>query len=211
VLKAFLMFYRMLMVGRVRVIGKDRIPEGPSVLVSNHAFVSDAFVLAVVFGRLQALTEVEAFTLPFFGWLLGSAGQIPVIRGRRSEVLARAADQLARGRHVLIYPEGELSHGGDLHPGRTGAAELSLSTGAPLLPVGFYVPQPHGRGFRGRHFKRRTFGVWQIGGPCYVAIDEPWWPFAGRTGASLDELRNVTEEMMGRIETARERARGMAL
>ena len=209
-LKAFLILYRVLMVGRVRVSGRERIPREPCILVSNHAFVSDAFIVAVVLGRLQALAQAESFALPFFGWLLARAGQIPVIRGRRPEILARAADQIRRGRHVLVYPEGQLSHGGDLHVGRTGAAELSLTTGAPILPVGFFVPPRYGRVFRGRHYDRPTLGVWQIGGPCYVHIDDPWRPFAGRTDSSPEDLRRVTDETMVRIEAALDRARQMA-
>jgi 1-acyl-sn-glycerol-3-phosphate acyltransferase len=210
VLKAFLHLYRLLLIGRIRVTGRDKIPDRPSILVSNHAFVSDAFILGLVFGRLQSLAQAESFALPFFGWLLGRAGQIPVIRGERKKILARAADQLARGHHVLVYPEGELSHGGDLHEGRTGAAELSLSTGAPLLPVGFYVPPHHGRAFRSRHYDRPTLGVWQIGGPCFIAIGDAWMPFAGRTAASPEELRDVTDEMMVRIEVVLDRAGHMA-
>lgn len=209
-LKVFLRGYRLVCAGRVRVVGRENIPRQPTIIVSNHAFVSDAFILALIFGRIQSLAQVEAFTLPFFGWLLGRAGQIPVIRGQRDQVLARAADQLGRGRHVLIYPEGELSHGGDLHSGRTGAAELSSTTSAPVLPVGFYVPQKYGRAFHSRHYNRRTYGVWQVGGPCFVAIDEPWQPFAGGPAPDLDRLRSTTDQIMIRIETALERARGLA-
>jgi 1-acyl-sn-glycerol-3-phosphate acyltransferase len=210
VLKLFLALYRVLMVGRLRVAGRDNIPERPSILVSNHAFVSDAFILALVFGRIQSLAQAESFALPFFGWLLGNAGQIPVIRGQREKILARAADQLARGQHVLIYPEGQLSHGGDLHEGRTGAAELTLSTGAPLLPVGLYVPPHHGRAIRGRHYNRATLGVWQVGGPCFIVIGEPWRPFDGQSTASPERLRDVTDEIMVRIEAVLEQARRMA-
>jgi 1-acyl-sn-glycerol-3-phosphate acyltransferase len=204
------MAYRLLMVGQVRVADRDHIPHPPSIIVSNHALVSDAFILALTIGRVQSLAQAESFTLPFFGWLLAHAGQIPVIRGHRAETLARAADQLGRGRHVLLYPEGQLSHGGDLLEGRTGAAELSLTTSAPVLPVGVYVPPPYGRAFRGRHYNRPTLGLWQIGGPCYLAIGDPWLPFAGRATATSSELRDVTDEIMIRIETTVDRARRMA-
>ena len=211
VLKAFFVLYRLLMVGRVRVTGRDQIPDRASILVSNHSYVSDAFILALVFGRVQALAQAESFALPFFGWLLAHAGQIPVIRGRRPEILARAADQLSRGRHVLIYPEGRLSHGDDLHEGRTGAAELSSTTGAPLLPVGVFVPSQYGRAFRGRHYDRPTLGVWQIGGPCSIAVGQAWWPFAGGTTASTQDLRDITDEMMRRIEFVLDQARRIAV
>jgi len=206
VLKAFLFLYRALCVGRIRVSGRRNIRPG-SILVSNHAFVSDAFILAIVLGRLHALAQVEAFTLPFFGWLLARAGQIPVATGRGAEALARAADQLANGKFVLIYPEGRLSHGGQLLQAKTGAARLSLSTQAPLLPIAFYVPPGYGRMFRGRQFNRPTAGVWQIGGPCTIVIGEAWWPFAGRDTASEEEIRSVADESLARVQALLEHAR----
>jgi 1-acyl-sn-glycerol-3-phosphate acyltransferase len=166
-------------------------------------------VLAIVFGRIHALTQVEAFTVPFFGRLLAHAGQIPVASGRGPEALARAAEQLALGESVLIYPEGRLSHGGQLLQARTGAARLSLSTGAPLLPIAFYVPPGYGRVFHGRHFDRPTVGVWQIGGPCSIVIGEPWSPFAGRESASEEEIRAAADGSLARVQAMLEEARWM--
>ena len=207
VLKVFLYLYRGLCVGRIRVRGRENIPDQASILVSNHAFVSDAFILAIVFGRLHALTQVEAFTVPFFGWLLARAGQIPVAPGRGPEALANAAEQLARGESVLIYPEGRLSHGGKLLQAKTGAARLSLSTDAPLLPIAFFVPPGYGRMFHGRQFNRQTVGIWQIGGPCTIVIGEPWRPFAGRQAASEEEIRSVADEALTRVQALLEEAR----
>ena len=207
VLKAFLYLYRGLCVGRIRVSGRENIPRRASILVSNHAFVSDAFILAIVFGRLHALAQVEAFTLPFFGWLLARAGQIPVAPGRGPEALARAAEQLARGESVLIYPEGRLSHGGELLQAKTGAARLSLSTQAPLLPIAFHVPRGYGRVFRSRRYDRPTVGVWQIGGPCHIVIGEPWFPFAGRESVSEEEIHSIADETLRRVQALLDRAR----
>lgn len=210
VLKALFYLYRGLCVGRIRVSGRQNIPRQAPILVSNHAFVSDAFVLALVFGRLHALAQGEAFTLPFFGWLLAHAGQIPVVPGRGPEALARAAEQLARGETVLIYPEGRLSHGRELLQAKTGASRLALSTRAPLLPVAFYVPPGHGRLFRGRHFDRPTAGIWQIGGPCHIVIGKPWFPFAERPSPSEKEIHSVAEETLTRVQALLEDARRMA-
>jgi len=210
VLKALLLVYRLLCVGRVHVAGRERIPRGGCIVVSNHAFVSDAFVLAIVFGRVHGLAQAESFTLPLLGWLLARAGQIPVGPGRREEVLERARDLLRRGETILIYPEGQLSHGGELLPGKTGAARLALRTGAPILPVGTYAPPQYGRAIHSRHYNRPTVGIWQVGGPAYIAIGDPWRPFAGRTAADEDELRQATDDVLRRIRAQVEQARAMA-
>jgi hypothetical protein len=52
--------------------------------------------------------------------------------------------------------------------------------------------------------------VWQIGGPCFIAIGDAWMPFTGRTAASPEELRDVTDEMMVRIGVVLDRAGHMA-
>lgn len=212
-LKAFLWLYRMLCIGRVHIIGRENIPDRPVIVVSNHAFVSDAFVVALTFKRVQSLAQAEALTIPFFGWLLARGGQIPVVRGQRAEIMGRAADAVRRGWHILVYPEGQLSHGdlgGGLHEGRTGAAQLSATTGAPLVPVGFYVPTRYGRVFRSEHYNRQTVGVWQIGGPCYMSIGEPWWPFPQGEVPAAEELRAATDEAMSRIGIELERAKALA-
>jgi 1-acyl-sn-glycerol-3-phosphate acyltransferase len=50
--------------------------------------------------------------------------------------LAAAAEVLAGGGAVGVYPEGARSRDGKLHAGNDGPAWLALKTGAPIVPVG---------------------------------------------------------------------------
>ena len=53
----------------------------------------------------------------------------------------QAADYLARGASIGIFPEGNVNRDPKvLLPGRTGAARLSLETGAPVVPAGIRFP-----------------------------------------------------------------------
>jgi hypothetical protein len=79
------------------------------------------------------------------------------------------------------------------------------------VPVGFFVPPRYGHAFRGRHYNRPTLGVWQLGGPCFIAVADPWWPFAGSASATPEALRQLTDEIMLRIEAALDEARAMAV
>src|SRR3546814_14492491 len=47
-----------------------------------------------------------------------------------------ALDILGRGGAFGIYPEGTRSRDGRLYRGRTGVAQLALSAGVPVVPVG---------------------------------------------------------------------------
>jgi len=211
VFKGILWMYRTVCVGRVFVQGRQHITSGARILVSNHARVSDSFLLPFVFGRLHGMAQAESFTLPFLGVLMARAGQVPVIPGRGREALTRAEDLLRRGETILIYPEGRLSHGGEMLRGKTGAVRLSLQSGAPLVPVAVHAAEKYSRMMRGRFYGRRTAGAWQFGGPAFVAIGEAWRPF-DPAGArpSLSELRRTTDEVMARVRRLLEEARRMA-
>ncbi|HLE22836.1 MAG TPA: lysophospholipid acyltransferase family protein [Anaerolineales bacterium] len=211
VFKAVLWLYKVVCVRHVRVSGRERIVPGGRILVSNHARVSDSFLLPFIFGRLHGMAQVESFTLPILGPLLARAGQVPVIPGRGREALERAEDLLLRGETILIYPEGRLSHGSVMLRGKTGAARLALRSGAPFQPVAVHVPEQHTRVMRGHFYGRPTVGVWQFGGTAYVAIGEAWHPFAPREiELGFTEVRRVTDEIMERVRALVEQARRMA-
>ena len=66
-------------------------------------------------------------------------GFIPVNRGGAdaSDSLAPAAEALAAGEVVALFPEGRLTRDPDHWPekAKTGAVRLALRTGAPIVPV----------------------------------------------------------------------------
>jgi 1-acyl-sn-glycerol-3-phosphate acyltransferase len=211
VLKAILWLYKVTCVRHVKVSGREQIVPGGRILVSNHARVSDSFLLPFIFGRLHGMAQVEAFTLPVLGPLLAHAGQVPVIPGRGREALQRAQELLGRGETILIYPEGRLSHGDKMLRGKTGAARLALRSGAPFQPVAVHVPEKHARVMHGHFYGRPTVGMWQFGGTAYVAIGEAWQPFPpGAPEPAMSEVRRVTDEIMERVRALIEQARRMA-
>ena len=48
-----------------------------------------------------------------------------------------AANRIAEGASVLIFPEGTRSLDGHLQPFKTGAIMLAIKAGVPVVPVGF--------------------------------------------------------------------------
>jgi 1-acyl-sn-glycerol-3-phosphate acyltransferase len=210
VLIALLWAYRTAMVRSVEVLGREHIPAGARILVSNHARISDAFLLPFIFRRrIHSLAQQESFSLPLLGKLLEHAGQIPVHRGTGSRAsLVLAGDYLEKNEHVLVYPEGVLTHGGQLRRGFTGAARLSHRTGVPLQPIGVFVPEANTRQIHGRFYDRPTIGCWQLGGPAGVAIGECLWPFpAAPHPVGLREFRQATDLVMARVRELVEAAR----
>lgn len=127
---------------RVEAEGTEKLPKtGPYILVSNHVTNVDALAVAyfIYFKAKRGphfLAKESLFRVPLLGWLLRSAGQIPVYRStyRNDEPLRAAYDTLKAGHMISIFPEGTLTRDPNLWPmrGRSGAIRLALDSGVPV-------------------------------------------------------------------------------
>jgi 1-acyl-sn-glycerol-3-phosphate acyltransferase len=183
--------------------GKENIPRtGGIILAPNHLSYADWPTIALFSDGYAHRYPVFMIKSPVFevkviGWLLYKFGQLPVYRGRGDAGLVlRAAEQaLAAGACVIVYPEGTASRDPDLWPmvGKTGAARLALTTGAPVIPVATWGAQeilPYGT--KKLHlWPRKT--VRMVAGP---AVDLSAYE-GRRLGAST--LRAATADIMADI------------
>ncbi len=153
-------FYRALY--PVRVEGAANIPSGgAAILAANHISFFDTVALMFSVRRAtRFIGKAEYMDSWKTRHLFPALGMIPIERqaGRQAmAALDTAAGVLRRGELLAIYPEGTRSRDGHLHRGHTGVAELALSTGAPIVPIGLVgtdliqpigarVPRPFRRG-----------------------------------------------------------------
>lgn len=150
-------------VGVVRGLEHMRPGVDPFILVANHASRREAILLPAMLmlhrgGRLiHFLADWNFRLIPGVGLFYRRAGTITVAakpaRPRFLNIfkplftdptppLERARQHLLAGRSVGIFPEGTVNRDPDrLLGGRSGAARLSLETGAPILPIGIRFPQ----------------------------------------------------------------------
>jgi 1-acyl-sn-glycerol-3-phosphate acyltransferase len=135
--------------GRFDVTSEDA--EGPapgSIVVANHSSLIDPGLVLAALDRRRTgppvlLAAAGLWRIPLLGGRLRAEGHVPVYRGtdRAAQSLESAAEALARGRVVVIYPEGRLPRqrdSADRAPEgfRSGVARLALATGAPVVPLG---------------------------------------------------------------------------
>jgi len=119
------------------------LPEGGVIVISNHTSYADGVLLALVCRRLgrsaRLLATGGVFRAPLLGPVIRKLGFIPVNRGAAdaSDSLAPAAEALAAGEVIALFPEGRLTRDPDHWPekAKTGAVRLALRTGAPIVPV----------------------------------------------------------------------------
>jgi long-chain acyl-CoA synthetase len=164
---------------RLRIVGREALPEEPCVLVANHASVLDPLALSVALGwRRLARTYWGGWTgLAFRDPLMRAISRLwrvlPVEpeRGFASS-LALGAAVLKRGDSLVWFPEGERSATGQLLPFRPGIGLLLGRFPRPVVPVdicGTFDAMP-----RGRRWPRR--------GPVTVVFGSPLDP--GRLGGA---------------------------
>ncbi|GAA4821535.1 lysophospholipid acyltransferase family protein [Nocardioides caeni] len=133
-------------VWRPTVEGVDRVPmTGPVLFASNHLSFADSVVIPIVAPRkVVFLAKAEYFTGAGIKGRISKAwfeglGMVPVDRNDTRAALNSldvALEVLGRGEAFGIYPEGTRSRDGRLYRGRTGVAQLALTAGVPVVPVG---------------------------------------------------------------------------
>lgn len=131
----------LLRVARIRLVvhGLDQVPtEGPVIYMGNHQGNFDINVLSLAIPRLFSwVAKEELFRIPLFGAAMKRAGYIPLDRsdGRKAlKSMKQAAERIAGGASVVIFPEGTRTKDGSLLPFKRGAFLLAAKAGVPIVP-----------------------------------------------------------------------------
>jgi 1-acyl-sn-glycerol-3-phosphate acyltransferase len=123
----------------VTVSGRESIPDGPVVFVSNHVSFVDIWVLAGLLpGTVRFLAKRELLNVPIFGWAMRSAGHIPIDRKNRQaavDACGEAGMKIRQGTSAIVFGEGTRSRTGQLLPLKKGAFVLAIQAGVPVVPV----------------------------------------------------------------------------
>jgi 1-acyl-sn-glycerol-3-phosphate acyltransferase len=128
---------------RIRVEGRERIPDGPYVLIANHLNWLDSFAILATFPaepRVHFLGDTTMLVTRKVQWALVKSvgGYIPVNRQARPDlVLFEHANRcLERGGVIAIYPEGHYGPTeGEISPFKKGFAHFAVDNHVPVLPV----------------------------------------------------------------------------
>ncbi len=124
---------------RMDIAGRTRIPHGAVLVASKHQSLWETFALMTVFEDPAYVLKRELMWIPFFGWCARKAEMIPVDRGAGSQALTKmtenAKQEVARGRQIVIFPEGTRRAPGAEPKYKFGVAHLYSELGVPCVPV----------------------------------------------------------------------------
>ena len=169
---------------RVRTIDADRIPDqGPAVLVCNHVSYVDALVIGAASPRpIRFVMDHRIFRTPFLRWIFRAAKAIPIAPAKEDPfMMERAfvdiAEALHQGELVCIFPEGKLTHTGEINEFRSGIAKIVERSKVPVIPMAL-------RGLWGSVFTRDKSNVFErsfargIRSKLALAVGQPVAPEA---------------------------------
>jgi len=126
---------------RVRVEGLSNLdPSKTYIFAGNHCSQYDILAFQGYFPHdFRWIAKKELFRIPLFGPAMQRAGYIPIDRshGRQAiKSLDEAAQRIAAGSSVLIFPEGTRSSDGVLGDFKAGAVLLAIKAGVEIVPLG---------------------------------------------------------------------------
>jgi 1-acyl-sn-glycerol-3-phosphate acyltransferase len=130
--------------------GLQNLPQGPCVIVSKHQSAWDTFAFYILADDPNYILKKELTRIPFWGWCALSCGAISVDRsggGAALKGLLRdTQDRLAKGRQVVIFPEGTRTAPGARLDYFPGVAAIDGHTDVPIVPVALNSGLFWGRG-----------------------------------------------------------------
>lgn len=122
---------------RLKIVGRENIPEGGCVVCPNHKHNSDPPLAAVAISHrycIRIMAKKELFDIRGLGWLITWLGAFPVDRSRADlTAIKTALKSVKDGGKLIIFPQG--TRGATEDEAKDGAAMLALKTKAPIVPV----------------------------------------------------------------------------
>jgi len=181
---------------RYVVEGRENVPAGNHITMSNHTSAWETIAQFVLFPPQVWVLKRELLWIPFVGWGLRLLRPIAIDRdaGHRAvnQVIEQGSERLAEGLWVIIFPEGTRVTAGRSRKYGVSGALLATTTGKLVVPVSHNAGSFWGR----RGFLKRP-------GTIHVVIGKPIDP-AGKDPRVLnDEVRTAIEAGLARIAAAR--------
>ncbi|MDX2265480.1 MAG: lysophospholipid acyltransferase family protein [Hyphomicrobiales bacterium] len=181
---------------RMTVRGLDKLPPGAALVAAKHQAAWDTFALIPLLRDPAMVMKHELMSIPLYGWFSRKFGMIPVKReagpSALRAMLREAKDRAARGREIVIFPEGTRREPGAPPQYFPGVVMLYEELGLPCAPIALNS---------GLFWPRRS--ILRHPGEIVVEILDPIPPGLPR--------REFLRRLQGSIETASARLMHEAL
>jgi len=177
------------------VEGRERIPSGNHIVMSNHTSAWETVAQFLIFPPQVWVLKRELLWIPFVGWGLKLLRPIAINRGEGHRAVNQVVDQgkarLADGLWIIIFPEGTRVVSGETRKFGVSGALLAIAAGRSVVPLAHNA---------GTFWARR--GFLKKPGTIRVVIGEPI-ESAGKNPRELnEEVKQAIEAGLARIAAA---------
>ncbi len=118
--------------------GLEHLPKGAALIASKHQTTLDTVLPAQFVSAPVFVVKKELISMPVFGFYM-KYGMIPVDREAHAkalkDMLRGARGVIAKGRQIVIYPEGTRQELGAPPDYKPGIAALYKDLGLPVTPI----------------------------------------------------------------------------
>lgn len=124
---------------KVKVSGQVNLPSGPVLFVANHQGNFDIPLLLGYINKPKGfIAKKELKKMPLISIWMKKINCVFVDRGNLRQIIkemAIAANKLALGNSLVVFPEGTRSRGPVMKAFKKGSIKIALETGVPIIPV----------------------------------------------------------------------------
>jgi 1-acyl-sn-glycerol-3-phosphate acyltransferase len=121
------------------VEGRERIPAGNHIIMSNHSSAWETVAPFLIFPPQVWVLKRELMWIPFIGWGLKLLRSISINRGAGHRAVNQVIDQgkarLADGLWIVIFPEGTRVVAGDKRKYGVSGAMLAIAAQKCIVPL----------------------------------------------------------------------------
>ena len=151
----FLVWIAIHTIYRVKKEGMENIPKGgATILVCNHVSFIDALIISGCVRRpIRFIMDYHFYNLPIVSFLFKAGKAIPIGSAREKPELLKQAfadirEGLEHGDILCIFPEGRITHDGELNVFKPGIEKIVGENPVPVVPMAL-------RGLWGSFFSRK--------------------------------------------------------
>lgn len=125
---------------KLNVSGKENIPEQPVIFMVKHQSAWETICLQHILPpNASWILKKSLLYVPIFGLAVLAADPIAINRQTRRKalesVIRQGKQKIAKGRHIIVFPEGTRTTYGVNTKYKLGAAKLAIAAGVPVVPV----------------------------------------------------------------------------
>jgi len=199
-LMRFLAWLTINIVYRIRPIGLDNIPqEGAAIVVCNHVSFMDPIILGGSVTRpMRFVMHYKIFQIPLLSFIFRTAKAIPIASRSEDEDLMNSAfekvdAELAAGHIVCIFPEGGLTHDGEIQRFKPGIEKILARRPVPVIPVAL------GRLWGSWFSRRKSGGIHKIPGRLFARVPVIFGEPVAPLDATAENLELLVRTLRGEL------------